>query len=338
MLNEPLVSVVIPVYNVEQFVSECIESVLRQSYRNIQLVLIDDCSTDNSDRICQQYAKQDKRISYSHKIVNGGVCKARNMGINKSKGKYICFMDADDFIAEDYVERYVNLMEKKKVPVIYGQLKYFQDGKYIRRPRRINEGLYSTEDVSAILIDDGTVTGILFGSVCGAIYDLDYIKTNSLLFDEEIKRNEDGLFNLDLLAVCDKFYVTHYDGYCYRQWKDTRIYPTFETDKELDKATDAIRKRHSHLKDFNIQMQRRNVSVIFWNAIKIGNSQDRKMSNCCLLREYLEQSTLDKDYTTVKKRIISIYKRILLFLLYKRKTYLFCLLMMYIYPIMKRFR
>lgn len=338
MLNKPIVSVVVPVYNAEQFLSECIESVLRQSYRNIQLVLIDDSSTDDSGRICQQYTKQDNRIHYIRQGNNGGVCKARNTGINKANGKYICFMDADDFIEEDYIERYVSLMEQKQVPVIYGQLKYYQDGKYLSRPRRINEGMYKTEEVSAMLIDDGTVTGILFGSVCGAIYDLDYIRTNGLLFDEKIKRNEDGLFNLDLLAMCENFYVIHYDGYCYRQWKDTRSYPKFEIDKELDMATEAIRQRHSHLKEFKLQMQRRNVSVIFWNAIKLGECQERNIENCCALISYLDNSSLDEDYATIRKPVVGIYKRILLFLLYKRHIYLFCWLMRYIYPVMKRFR
>ena len=338
MLNKPIVSVVVPVYNAEQFLSECIESVLRQSYRDIQLILIDDSSTDDSGRICQQYTKQDNRIHYIRQSNNGGVCKARNTGINKANGKYICFMDSDDFIEEDYIERYVSLMEQKQVPVIYGQLKYYQDGKYLSRPRRINEGMHKTKDVSAILIDDGTVTGILFGSVCGAIYDLDYIRINGLLFDEKIKRNEDGLFNLDLLAMCESFYVTHYDGYCYRQWKDTRSYPTFEIDKELDMATEAIRQRHSHLEEFNLQMQRRNVSVVFWNAITIGRCKESVGDSCQKLAEYVESRSIDKDSSVIRIDKTSKSKMVLMFLLYKKWIIIFYIIMRFIYPIMKRYR
>lgn len=218
--------------------------------------------------------------------------------------------------------------------MIYGQLKYYQDGKYLSRPRRIKEGLYETEAVSSILVDDGTVTGIQFGSVCGEIYDLDYIKSERLCFDENLKRNEDGLFNLDLLALSNRFYVTYYDGYCYRQWKDEIGEPCFEPDKELNKATEAIR-RHSHLDEINLQIQRRNVSVIFWNAIRIGRCKESAEVSCKRLAEYIENSSIDRDYSAIKNDVMNKYKKILIFMLYKRWIIIFYFIMRFVYPLIK---
>lgn len=104
MTDMPMVSVVVPVYNTEKFLSKCIESILKQTYKKIELVLVDDYSTDSSGEICKQYANLDKRVKYIRQNKNGGVCKARNTGIKSSVGRYICFIDADDFIVENFIE------------------------------------------------------------------------------------------------------------------------------------------------------------------------------------------------------------------------------------------
>lgn len=98
-----LVSVVVPIYNVEQYLERCIDSVLRQTYSNLEIILVDDGSTDNSGSICDKYALEDKRIVVLHKV-NGGLSDARNYGIEKAKGKYITFIDSDDYVSCLYIE------------------------------------------------------------------------------------------------------------------------------------------------------------------------------------------------------------------------------------------
>ena len=97
-----LISVVIPVYRVEKYLERCVESVINQTYANLEIILIDDGSPDNSGNICDEYAKIDKRIKVIHKK-NGGLSDARNVGIENSKGKYITFIDSDYYIEENYV-------------------------------------------------------------------------------------------------------------------------------------------------------------------------------------------------------------------------------------------
>ena len=96
MNNEYLISIIVPVYNVEPFISECINSILIQSYKNFELILVNDGSTDNSPTICEQYASKDKRIKVIHKA-NGGLSDARNWGLKFSSGEYVVFRDSDDY-------------------------------------------------------------------------------------------------------------------------------------------------------------------------------------------------------------------------------------------------
>ena len=105
--KKDLISVVIPVYNTEKYLKECIDSVINQSYNNLEIILVDDGSTDNSLEICNKYADMDKRIKVIHKN-NGGLSDARNVGIENANGKYITFVDSDDFIENDMYELLYN--------------------------------------------------------------------------------------------------------------------------------------------------------------------------------------------------------------------------------------
>lgn len=100
---EPLISVIVPIYNVEKFLPKCIESVLRQTYQNLEILLVDDGAKDSSGAICDKYAQTDSRITVIHKE-NSGVSDTRNIAVGKAKGDYFCFIDGDDNITEDYIE------------------------------------------------------------------------------------------------------------------------------------------------------------------------------------------------------------------------------------------
>ena len=103
MKNETLVSIVVPVYNVENFIEECIESIIRQSYETLQIILVDDGSTDHSGELCKRYVENDTRIEL-FQTQNSGVSTARNIGISHARGDYIFFVDSDDMIMDDYIQ------------------------------------------------------------------------------------------------------------------------------------------------------------------------------------------------------------------------------------------
>jgi len=102
------VSIIVPIYKVEKYLRKCIESILNQTYENFELILVDDGSPDNCGSICDEYASKDNRIIVIHKE-NGGLSDARNFGINKASGEWIAFIDSDDYIKDDYIEKLVNI-------------------------------------------------------------------------------------------------------------------------------------------------------------------------------------------------------------------------------------
>lgn len=111
------VSIVIPVYNVEKYLSECLDSVINQTYKDLQIIIVDDGSTDSSGKICDQYAEKDNRITVIHQK-NAGAANAKNTGLDNVKGEYLAFVDSDDWVEHNWIETLVNAMEKYDVDVV----------------------------------------------------------------------------------------------------------------------------------------------------------------------------------------------------------------------------
>ena len=123
--NNPLISIIIPVYNVEAYLQKCLDSVISQIYRNIEIILVDDGSTDNSGKICDEYAEKDERINVYHQQ-NGGVSRARNVGLEVAKGQYISFVDSDDYIDCELLQQVVTKANHQEFDIIifgYNEIK-----------------------------------------------------------------------------------------------------------------------------------------------------------------------------------------------------------------------
>lgn len=142
--NNIKISVIMPVYKVEEFVGKTIESVLNQTLKEIEFFAIDDGTPDNSGKICDEYAKKDKRLKVIHKE-NGGAPEARNVAIDQAKGKYMYFIDSDDWIESDYLEKMYELAEKNNADaVITGfYMEYYQNKKYVTYSTECDDNVYS---------------------------------------------------------------------------------------------------------------------------------------------------------------------------------------------------
>lgn len=127
-MKEVLVSVVIPVYNVEKFLQKCVASVLNQTYRNLDIILVDDGSTDLSGKICDELGNCDKRVTVIHKK-NGGLSDARNAGLNVAKGEYYAFIDSDDYISSDMIEIMVNSARKNNCDIAICNMVRFSESR-----------------------------------------------------------------------------------------------------------------------------------------------------------------------------------------------------------------
>ena len=110
-MKTPLISVVLPIYNIESYLDRCMKAVLNQTYSNLEILMVDDGSPDNCPQICDRYAEQDSRVRALHKE-NGGLSDARNYGIARARGEYITCIDPDDYVDPDYVEYLYRLIDK----------------------------------------------------------------------------------------------------------------------------------------------------------------------------------------------------------------------------------
>lgn len=121
----PLISIIVPVYNVADFLAECIDSIMRQSYQNLEIIIVDDGSTDNSGKICDEYALQDNRINVIHRK-NGGLSAARNTGLDSATGEYVSFIDSDDIVHHQYIETLYTNIHNSKSDISSVELQHFK--------------------------------------------------------------------------------------------------------------------------------------------------------------------------------------------------------------------
>lgn len=201
-VNDSLVSIIVPIYNAEKYLDSCIQSVLRQTYTNWELILIDDGSTDKSGRIAEEYGFADERITVFHQK-NLGVSLARNQGIDEATGNYVVFLDADDELIEDCLAKTVNIAEETNADVVAGRScenqELFQD-------RIIWTG--------AEALENSLKDHLFTYSACAKLIRREFIgKTR---FTPDIRINEDSYFVFQLFCKQNVFVLTNDVIYFYR--------------------------------------------------------------------------------------------------------------------------
>ena len=188
------ISIIIPVYNVEPYIRKCLNSVVNQTYTNLEILLIDDGSTDNSGKICDEYAQNDNRIKVFHKN-NGGVSSAKNVGLKHITGKYVGFVDSDDWIEPDMYETMYNALKSENVTVNVAG--YFKDTALESAPvtnmECIPAGIISTRNMLLYPLKRDYYMGFC-GYMCNKLFLADIFLKNDLKFDENIRYGEDVLF------------------------------------------------------------------------------------------------------------------------------------------------
>ncbi len=206
-----LISVIIPIYNGEKYVKQALDSVINQTYNNLEIIIINDGSTDNSLNIIKDYQSKDKRIVIIDKQ-NNGVSSARNDGIKKSSGKYIMFLDSDDYLDNDYIFNMYNCLIKKTSDVCMSGIRQFNENKTIRFKKYLNED--KKLNFNDILLD--IINTNEFNTIFKYIIDSDIIKNNNILFDTTLKYAEDLKFAYTVLKNSKSIYHYNICGYNYR--------------------------------------------------------------------------------------------------------------------------
>lgn len=217
------VSIIIPIYNLENYLKDCLESVLCQTYANIEVILIDDGSRDNSLQICREYSLVDKRVKVLSQK-NHGVSYARNRGIEEAKGEYLLFVDGDDCIEPFYVERYLSAAEQNKADIVIGGITFLMLDGEVKEKRLVSLGKFEKELWNIVCLDE---TG-LFGYVSNKLYRTELLKKNKIFFNEAMYVQEDLDFALSAYGVGKKFYLIDFCGYIYRYTPDKRHHPLIQ--------------------------------------------------------------------------------------------------------------
>ena len=191
---KPLISVIVPVYNVEKYIRKCIDSIIQQTYENLQIILVDDGSSDSSGKICDEYAISDKRIMALHKK-NGGTASARNLGIESSEGDYIAFIDSDDYIEKDMIEVLYRSLDHANADIsICGYSYIDESGRYLEESGNVS---FPDEVI--------TDTKVAFGHFLDGHAEY-YVVVWNKLYRKEIWKN----LRFPEDRICEDAYVAHH--------------------------------------------------------------------------------------------------------------------------------
>ena len=226
-MENQLISIIVPVYNVEEYLKQCLDSILDQTYRNWELILVNDGSTDSSGLICQEYAEKDARIRYYEKE-NGGLSDARNYGIEQAQGEYLTFVDSDDFLDASHLNVLYNALVKNDVDISIANYTNYQTSTatfYLHTFGDYYEKIYTSEE----LIDDLSFlerNDLSFSTIWGSLYKKSVF--SFLRFPKGVI-GEDVALIYKMYTQVDKIVYVHKDTYIYREndsgISKSKIYP-----------------------------------------------------------------------------------------------------------------
>jgi glycosyltransferase involved in cell wall biosynthesis len=215
---DTLVSVIVPVYNAEMFLPRCIDSILEQSYQNFELILINDGSIDGSGLVCDSYASIDVRIKVCHQN-NAGPSVARNVGIDNSIGKYLMFVDADDFVDQDIILALLNVLETDDagLSICTYRSRIFNDKmEQTASSFEIEQEIVSVERLLGLKSTQSVRSRTyIIGSIWGRLYRSAVINASNLRFNTNLTRYEDVLFNVSYLSCISRIHLLNRSLYNY---------------------------------------------------------------------------------------------------------------------------
>lgn len=322
-INE-LISIIIPVYNVDNYLKECLESVLNQIYANLEIILVDDGSTDRSGEICDEYSRKDTRIIVIHKK-NGGLSDARNVGIEKAHGKYLTFIDSDDRVSESYIINLYEIIKKTKARLAMSWFEEFNEDEIINLKKTIlKENKIKLVDsercLEYMLYQNGVET-----SAWGKLYQADLFEK---LRYPKGKIYEDIPVTYQAIVLAKKIVIIDNKDYFYLQRKDSIQYQKFNPRKmsaieHIDYVQQCIYNEYPNLKkavccrkmciacnlffQTNISTDKQYYNLL-WNIIKenrlivISDFKARKKARIAAALSYCGEKAFKKIYQITQKR------------------------------------
>lgn len=226
MSQEIFVSIIVPVYDIEEYLVECIESILAQTWKHFEIILVDDGSTDSSGKMCDEYAEKYNCIFVIHKK-NGGLSSARNAGIDVARGNYLAFIDSDDVVHPDYLRELVNIVEKENADLVACDFCVGTSCQW-GETSEIKYDIRRDEDVLERMNDNDVVVTVAWNK----LYHAKFFKEYNLRYPEG-KIHEDMFLTPQILHCTNKMVITNQKLYFYRQRKNSIMNSSFSI-KQLD--------------------------------------------------------------------------------------------------------
>lgn len=342
-----MISIIVPIYNKQEYLEVCITSILKQSYTDYELLLIDDGSTDNSASICDSYANKDPRVKVYH-LKQSGVSNARNFGISKASGEYICFVDGDDILTGDAINNLYRGIVSSNADLAIGEIAYVYPHTTIRN--RLENKVYSLDNkdnAAEFLVN-------ILESSCGKLFKKKIIEDNNIEFPISMKTGEDALFlceylanintisvisdvvylynKLDINTATGKFYQEINDWYLKILQEESKAYNVWGNDKKqidecvykklIERLTDCLRVYSICEKDNDKSIKYIEDTYKKFNdyAYSNGINTSEKLIDDDRLDKRLVELLVNKDYQNIRNYYIDLNN--------KSK-------MKYIYPISK---
>ena len=301
--SKELISIIVPIYNTDCYLRQCLDSIINQSYKNFEVLLVNDGSVDDSAMICKEFAEKDSRIRYFEKE-NGGVSSARNLGLKNVKGNYITFVDSDDWIEENYLEVLYNALKENEVDVAISTHKDFNmDDNLYYLPFYSEEQLH-TLDIGKVsrdefleLFPELSSLNHDFNCAVSKLFKADVVK--NLLFDESINYGEDLDFFFNLYLNVSSIYYVNQPTYIYRQHQTSASNNCLEShaiseiriyEKILKKIMEIGILNHSYIEKFKI--------ILYFRLSQFPDSQ--------VLKSYESFISVMSDSVMYSQSLISI--------------------------------
>ena len=283
-----LISIVIPVYNVKEYLTECFQSIVLQTYQNLEILIIDDGSNDGSKEICDTWRKKDKRIKVIHKK-NGGLSDARNVGINNASGKYISFVDSDDYIALDMIEYLYNLLCNNNAQIaVCQESNVFENGNVIEnRKLKKDKLIHGNSACMREFFINETINTVAWGK----LYLLSIFKDIRYPIG---KYHEDIFTTYKLIAKCEKIAVGNECKYYYR-WRNNGISKGSFSQKHLDSIEGSILRKNFIKSNYPELLLFAEANIIY-------------ASNQCTIK-YIYSNENNKNVVSYIKRQYKAYER-----------------------------
>lgn len=304
--NNSLVSVIVPIYNVEKYLLKCLESIAAQSYKNIEVILVNDGSTDCSGQIAQNFCDKDTRFSLINQI-NGGLSNARNTGLAKANGDYIVFIDSDDWANIDFIKLLVNSIETENSDFVCCRLSYVaEDG---RSEKIYGKGYTADILIGEDIILDSLLVKNIHTPVWAKLYNLNFLREHQLTFKDGII-NEDTLFT-SLVSLYAKrvsfvntclFYSLERKGSISRS-KDLRLF------SDMDIALAEVRKhmlRNNSSSKIKETLYARYVKSFLYNLLQ--SAQRQSLNDFINISSNVKKNSKYIEYGVFTKKLSKIHR------------------------------